>query len=939
MKSTELKIAHLNVGSLPAHVDSVAEVIDIYHLDILAVTETWLTGSIDSALVDIQGYVFIRKDYRGRGSGVGMYIRQNIPFSILPTSDCTEQLGIIIKIKSFKCCVCVMYRNFRDDYKTFLSEFESTVTACFLDCENILVLGDMNVDMYKAEDPEVVQYINLINDIGLFQLVDEATRVTGTTQTLIDHLLVSNIDFIGESAVFDTPYDFFDHDIVYCTLRGQCVPNSPSVLYRRDTKNFLRDSLYSDLISSGLDSLFYVEDVNCKVAFFTNTLLALFDKHAPFRNIRITKKAAPWLTDNLKFLIELRNKAKSRYRRLHTSAAWDYYRSIRNYTNVAIKNEKKAYFAYSLNSTNPRAIYKELRSLNVCRRRELCLPDSLNNADEINDYFLRDVHKTPHDTSNTAHAPLYQTADRCPSDSFGFHTVDQEAVLQALLDVKSNACGSDGLTSGMLRDCCPFILPHLTNIINSCILEHVFPESWKTAEIFPLPKTNNPTSIEHLRPVSILPVLSKVLEKILLIQLKHFLDSRAILPENQSGFRSNHSCTTTLADVTDDILRATDDGKLTVLILLDFSRAFDTIDHNLLCQILRFIGLDTGAVALLRSFLTDRKQLVKLGGVRSNEKPVTRGAPQGSILSPTLFTIYTHLFSTFVKHCKVHSYADDTQLYFSFDEKDVILALRLINEDLAAISDVADQHRLVLNPAKTQAIVFGSPAACGRVGELLSLRINGTPISFVPSVKNLGLHMDNSFRYRTHINKCIGRAYGSLKMLYPYRRYLPLSTKRLLCSSLVLSQLDYCSQIFAPSLDSNDRQRVQRLQNSCLRFCFGIRKFQRVSHKLTDIKWLNMEKRFLLRASVFFHKIIIYKQPPYLYRKIRFRTDVHNLNLRRKGLIYPPTHRYTLFQRSFTFQVYKTYNSVPDHFKSLSVPSLRSAMFRHLLDLQTQVQV
>lgn len=937
MTPPELKIAHLNVGSLQAHVDCVAEIIDTYHLDIFAVSETWLTDLVSSALVDIQGYVFIRKDYRGRGSGVGMYIRQDIPFSIIPTSECTEQLGITIKIKSFKCSVCVIYRNFRDDYKLFLNELENTITACFLDCDNVMILGDMNLDLYKGEDTEVAQYINLINDIGLIQLIDESTRVTGTTQTLIDHLLVSSVDVIGESAVFDTPYDFLDHDIIYCTLRCQSPSIRPLFLCRRDTRHLHRDSFNRDLASSNLDSIFYIEDVNYKVAFFTTVLLSLFDKHAPFKNIRITKKAAPWLTDNLRFLIELRNKAKSRYRRSHSSAAWNYYKSIRNYTNVAIKNEKKAYFTHSLTSTNPRVIYKGLRSLNVCKRSGLCLPDSFNSADEINNFFLNSIQETLGDASNTENTALYQTAERCPADSFSFRTVDQEAVLQALMDVKSDACGGDGLTSGMLRDCCPYILPHLTNIINSCILDNVFPDSWKIAEVCPIPKINNPTSYEQLRPISILPVLSKVLERILLNQLKSFIECRAVLPENQSGFRSNHSCTTTLADVTDDILRATDDNKLTVLILLDFSRAFDTVNHNILCQILRFIGLGSGSVALLRCFLTGRKQLVRLGDDKSGVRPVLCGVPQGSILSPTLFTVYTHLLPTFVRHCKIHSYADDTQLYLSFDEKDVAPALHLIHEDLAAISYQANQHHLVLNAAKTQAIVFGRPAMCDRVSELLSLRLNGTPVSFVSSVKNLGLHMDNSFRYREQIKKCMGRAYGSLKMLYPYRKYLPLHTKKLLCNSLVLSQLDYCSQIFAPSLDNNDKQRVQRLQNSCLRFCYGIRKYQHISHKLDEIKWLNMQKRFLLKAAVLFHKIILYKQPPYLYNKIRFRTDVHNLNLRRKNLIYPPSHKSALFQRSFTFQVYKTYNSVPGHLKSLNVSPFRSAMFRHLLEPQTQV--
>lgn len=308
--------------------------------------------------------------------------------------------------------------------------------------------------------------------------------------------------------------------------------------------------------------------------------------------------------------------------------------------------------------------------------------------------------------------------------------------------------------------------------------------------------------------------------------------------------------------------------------------------------------------------------------------------PQGSILAPTLFSIYTHLFSSFLKYCSFHAYADDTQLYLSFDEGDVQTALIKINEDLGVISKLACQHSLVLNPGKTQAILFGGAAACERVRGLVSLTLDGVVVPFVPVVRNLGLYMDNTFRYKQHINNCLKKAYGSMKMLYPHRKYLPLRVKRLLCGSLVLSRLDYCSQVYAAALDVADQVRVQRLQNSCLRFCFGIRKYQHISHKLLDINWLTMQHRFLLRAAVFFHRLIISKEPAYLYRKITFRTDIHNLNIRRKNLIYPPSFKTVLSERSFTFQVYKVYNSVPNSFKCLSVPAFKTAMFRMLWGLQ-----
>lgn len=300
-----------------------------------------------------------------------------------------------------------------------------------------------------------------------------------------------------------------------------------------------------------------------------------------------------------------------------------------------------------------------------------------------------------------------------------------------------------------------------------------------------------------------------------------------------------------------------------------------------------------------------------MGGNISEPREIQFGVPQGSILSPLLFSVYTLYLFKSVKHCSIHMYADDTQLYFSFDPDKIEIALENINHDLVSISNFAKSHSLKINPAKSCALLLGNTFVCERLRNSVQIGVDGQSIEIVSEAKNLSLIMDNTFRYRRHISTCLQKSYAKLKMLYPHRHYLPTCTKLQLCDSLVLSQLNHCSQVYSPALDVITKYKIQKLQNSCLRFCYGIRKYQHISHKLKDAKWLNMSKRFKLQSACLFHCVINSKKPGYLYNKITYRTDIHNLNIRRKWTLYPPAHKLVVFERCFTFNIYRLWNQLP----------------------------
>lgn len=195
--------------------------------------------------------------------------------------------------------------------------------------------------------------------------------------------------------------------------------------------------------------------------------------------------------------------------------------------------------------------------------------------------------------------------------------------------------------------------------------------------------------------------------------------------------------------------------------------------------------------------------------------------------------------------------------------------------------------------------------------------------------------MDNTFRFRDHVSKCLQRAYFSLKMLYPHRKFLTSELKLSLSNSLVLSQLLHCSQVFSPCLDAVTMRKIQTLQNSCLRFSYGVRKYQHISDKLVTSGWLNMENRFRFHRLCLYHKIIVSELPSYLHDKIRYRTDIHNINIRRRHLLSLPKYRLSLFRRSFAYRICIEYNALPETLKVMTTGAFRINVFR-LLRLSQQ---
>ena len=389
----------------------------------------------------------------------------------------------------------------------------------------------------------------------------------------------------------------------------------------------------------------------------------------------------------------------------------------------------------------------------------------------------------------------------------------------------------------------------------------------------------------------------------------------------QSGFRGKHSTATALLKITDDIFSAIDASECCLMVLLDFSKAFDTVNHKLLLTKLMYMGFNDSALNWFGSYLSGRHQKVKSGGNLSEWSSINNGVPQGSILGPLLFTILAADFRNCLKNMKFHQYADDLQTYISSKLNNMVNTVNLINEDMENISQYSASNGLKLNYDKCKYMVIGSRQNIANFDKLNlpPITLDNHILEREKKLKNLGVIFDEQMSWVKHINKVVCKAYGSLRSLYRFKRFLSENAKKSLCESLVLSHFNYCDTLF-PFVSKALEEKIQQVQNSCVRFIFIFILYDRdhISPLLIDLGWLNMKFRRIHHSLTMLYKTdnSLRLAPSYLRSLVVRNNNVHNYNTRTSSNFRSTRCRLTTRQNSFFVKIPILYNELPLTIKS-----------------------
>nr|CAI5819374.1 unnamed protein product [Callosobruchus analis] len=383
------------------------------------------------------------------------------------------------------------------------------------------------------------------------------------------------------------------------------------------------------------------------------------------------------------------------------------------------------------------------------------------------------------------------------------------------------------------------------------------------------------------------------------MQILEHLSKFNIIPTHQSGFQKNRSTTTALTYLSDSIISSLDKKCMSLLVLLDFSKAFDTLNHRLLIAKCHYYGFDEVACNFIRSYLRGRRQKVSINNKLSSEN-IIQSEYSGSV---SFIILYTADLQDSIMHSHSQFFADDTQMKYDFHADNLQDTEKSVNEDLENISKYCSSHNLKLNPSKCSALLFGNKKLREKIESKLHTKINDKIINFSCVAKNLGVYFDSDLRFESHLNYILKNCYLSLRLLFANKHILNKKIKIDLCQSLVISKILYGISIYYPCLTAVDAKRLQIMQNTCVRFIENLRKYDHVTYAYYHLKWLNVQNLFKYCLINFTHRIMLTSSPPYLRDKFVSRLAVHNRQVRFRSILTMPIHRTTLFRRSFTLML------------------------------------
>ena len=474
--------------------------------------------------------------------------------------------------------------------------------------------------------------------------------------------------------------------------------------------------------------------------------------------------------------------------------------------------------------------------------------------------------------------------------------------------------GVDGLDSRLLKLAADEIAPALVHIVNLSFTCGTCPQAWKQAKIIPLPKNKKlPFSGTNSRPISLLPVLGKMIETIVYEQVNNYLSINNIICNSQHAYRKAHSTATALTSMSDDWLREIAKKNRVGVVFLDFSAAFDIIDHHLLLEKLTCYGFEQSALNWFFSYLSNRTQTVLFNGSFSEIRTTTCGVPQGSCLGPLLFTIFTNDLPSVLDKANTVMYADDSTIYASAltnNELEII-----INKELNGVAEWVKANKLVLNISKTNCMIVGSNHNIDN-NPVLNIKIENITVNQVHETKLLGITVDNKLSWKKHISNMIAKMGRGISIIRRHATFMNQNILKIAIQSLILSHLDYCPAVWS-NATGDMLNKLQCIQNRAARTILKCDNRTNIISMHKKLNWLLVKDRLLYSLIIVIRNVSVLKTPFDLFKNLSFSAENHKYSTRHAsvGNFLLPKARSNAIRRTVLYRGMKEWNLLHKHIK------------------------
>ena len=859
----------------------------------MAVAETWLTVNHSDSLVDIPGYTLYRCDRIGmRGGGVCIYLKNNVfsqfKVTVIPNNlRGVECLFLSITLRNFSLiCGCV-YRpsnsNFDNDKELF----------AFLPDISWPLHYDLNVSTSSQ------LLIDFLTNTHAVQIVEEYTRYRdGQNPSLLDLIFVSDSN-LAINLEYLPPIGKSDHVFLRLNLQTDIniVPKKTSV-----TKIFLEFDRFGALLDNiNWNAELSSVDVNENWLRFSAIILRLKEKCSRSKTY-ITNPSKPWINDELFLLVKRKKALWQKFKRSKLAVDYVSHRLLSNILTRKTKCARINYEDHIIESNNPKVLFKYIRRVLSTEKKimRLSRPDcSLTTSDHETANYLAQFFSQSY--SNAHHPlPLYNCRNMDKEDiNISF---DTKSVFKKLQTIKDTACpGPDKIPPAILKHCSRQLSVPLHLIMEQSFNSSALPEDWKTAYICPVYKEGNKLEVKNYRPISLTCPAVKIMESIIVDELENFMNKHALIPSQQHGFTKGRSIESNLLSCLNDWSSSLDNSETFDILYLDFSKAFDKVPIHLLILKLKSYGISGRLLAWIECFLSNRTFSVKVDKSLSDVYNVLSGVPQGSVLGPKLFLLYTaDIPQSIVSTCAM--YADDIKLY------NTTINAHILQNDLNKIYEWSEKWGIPLNSNKCVVMHVGkkNPEFC--------YRIEGESLRTVTEHNDLGILIHRNLSWANHVLKQVKKANSRMYILHKTFAKSNTSLMAKLFRIYVRPILEFGSVVWFPDR-MQDMRSYENVQRRYTRWCYGFRR-PSYENRLILMKLPSLMDRKKRGDLIYCFKILQMGKQGENYFTIRqdVRLRGHRLTL------VVPRCKTNIRKNFFSTRIIKDWNKLPDEIiKSESV--------------------
>lgn len=949
-----LSVAHLNVRSFGVSgssdkFDEICSFISLHKFDVFAVSETWLNERILNDELLIQGYHCpLRRDrLEGRAGGVAVYLADYLAFKRIPRLECRdiECLWVEVILGKFKVLCGVYYRpeSLTEEEDNFFDILQDRFD--FINTQRysaVLLMGDLNAHYNfgptsTPNTPAGVKLWHFLECNSLSQLITKPTRITETTESILDVIITDSPEVFLSSVVLSPPANC-DHCIVSANLS---FPVHKPKCYKRKVWDYNIvdvDSLNCELMGADWDFAMPADSEDCNIVYekWFSFFLSVVERFIPSKMVTIRPNDKPWMHGAIRRAIRKRDRLLSSFSRNKLPSNWEKYRAQRNLVTSLIRRAKvehntKINAVLSDPLTPSKQWWRVAKSFYGSKLSSSIPPlfnvgnyicDSQEKAEIFNEFFIsqsrlaldsQQLFPQPHDEGLVEPRLSY------------LETSEQEVLdLLSRVDV-TKACGPDGVSNKLLKLCRHGLANPLARLINLSFALGQFPNDWKLANVLPLFKSDNRQLKENYRPVSLLSCLSKICEKVVFLRLYSFLETRGFFLHFQSGFRPGDSTSMQLLYIVDKIHKSLDRGNDVQAVFLDISKAFDKVWHEGLIFKLKQIGVDGCLLSWLKSYLTGRQQKVVIEGESSSWSEIKAGVPQGSVLGPLLFLIYINDISSNVRS-DCFLFADDTMLMREVDAGDLSSCNDALNSDLQSISSWASQWKVTMNAKKTKAMTFSLKRGQSPSPPLF---LDNNRIELVKEHVHLGVTLMSNLSWKSHILKIYQKAQNKLNLLKGLKFVLSRHTLQTLYKSIVRSNMEFADVVW-DGCSLGDAELLENVQFEAARLITGAMKGTHRESLLLETGLHRLSSRRKMHKLTVFYKMINGIAPRYLSAICpRSVGTTSSYSLRNSNNLVLPWVRTEKSRNSFLFSSVKLWNSLEISVRECqSVFAFKSALLK-----------